>query len=660
MPPDPPSRTTGTPRLNFGFLRSSRPRDDLDPPRPNGTGSGEGRTPRRWIETAGYVGLGVLGVLLLLVAGTLVERVSHRGSVYSGVAVPHTDVAGKPSGEARAAIQATANRLATEPIRARAGSGAHAIALTVDPAVIGYSVDVDATLKAARRDGRSRNPLDQIGGFLLRRVRDDDVPLVSTWDAHKVGNVAAAWSQQASTGVANGNIHIEGTTVTAVAPSSGRGITEAAVRAAIVRALRDGDRGTITLPIGPVRPEVDRAAVGRAVLAARAILSAPTEVVVGTATLVISPEQLAPALVANPMRKGLVISVDGTKLRTSLGPAITPYEVAAKDADWAVAADNKVTVTPEVVGQGLDLDAVGRDIAAGSHHVTGALLPIPPARTTAWAEKQHITALVGSFTTNHACCQTRVQNIHHAADLVNGTVVEAGQTFSLNDKLGPRTAESGYLKAPVFAEGEGFFDDFGGGISQFTTTLFNAEFISGYKDVSHTPHSIYITRYPEGREATINYGSIDLKFQNDTASGLLIRTSYTNTSITVSIYGDMGGRTVKLTGPNEIDKKPPGTKCTDDPTLPTGTEKVTTPGYPEIHVENFRDITQPGVPDRHERYTWHYQNVDTAAQCGTGPPLAPGTPLPKGLIPSTAPPATTAPGATTAPPAPAATTAPAN
>ncbi len=598
-----------------------------------------------------YVVVGVLSFVLVLVVFTLAERFAERGSVYRGVTLPHTDVGGKSTDEARAAIQATATRLASAPINARAGTGAQAIALTVDPTVIGYSVDVDATLAAARKDGRSRNPLNQVGGFLLRKVRDDKLPLVTTWNERSVDDVASAWSQQASTGVVNGNIHVDGITVTAVAPTAGRGITGASVRTAIVHALQTGDRNTITLPIGPVHPEVGRAAVERAVLQVRAMLTAPTEVAVGAATMTITPEQLAPAIVTNPTRKRLAISVDPDKLRTSMGAAITPYEVAPKDADWAVAADNSATVTPEVVGQGLDLTTIGREIAGGSHRVTATLLPIPPARTTEWAEKQNITGLVGSFTTSHSCCQTRVQNIHHAADMVNGTVVEAGRTFSLNDKLGPRTGETGYLKAPVFAEGEGFFDDFGGGISQFTTTLFNAEFIAGYKDVAHSPHSIYITRYPEGREATINYGSIDLLFQNDTASGLLIRTSYTNTSITVSIYGNMGGRVTKLTGPNELDKKPPGTKCTDDPTLPAGYEKIIAPGYPEIHVVNYRDITEPGKPDRHETYRWHYQNVDNAAQCGTGAPLAPGTPVPKGLIPSTTTTTTAPPPATTVAPA---------
>ena len=125
-------------------------------------------------------------------------------------------------------------------------------------------------------------------------------------------------------------------------------------------------------------------------------------------------------------------------------------------------------------------------------------------------------------------------NIHVAADVLNNTVVEPGQTFSLNEKLGPRTAEKGYVKAPILVE-DGFGEDYGGGVSQLTTTLYNAVFFGGYEDVSHTPHTFYISRYPMGREATVNYPSIDLKFRDDTSHGVLIRTYYSDTSITVTL-----------------------------------------------------------------------------------------------------------------------------
>ena len=126
---------------------------------------------------------------------------------------------------------------------------------------------------------------------------------------------------------------------------------------------------------------------------------------------------------------------------------------------------------------------------------------------------------------------------------MNNSIVEPGRLFSLNEELGPRTPEKGYLRAPILVN-DGFGEDFGGGVSQLTTTLFNAVFFGGYRDVEHSPHHFYISRYPMGREATINYPSVDLKFRNDTTHGLLIRTSYSDTSITVTFYGDNDGRTV--------------------------------------------------------------------------------------------------------------------
>src|SRR5205085_9294040 len=175
--------------------------------------------------------------------------------------------------------------------------------------------------------------------------------------------------------------------------------------------------------------------------------------------------------------------------------------------------------------------------------VEAAVRKVHPAHDTAWARRLGITGEVSTFTTMHPAGQPRVTNIHLAANVLNNTVVEPGQTFSLNEKLGPRTPEKGYVKAPILVE-DGFGEDYGGGVSQLTTTLYNAVFFGGYADAEHSPHHFYISRYPMGREATINYPSVDLKFRNDTTHGLLIRTSYSDTSITVTFYGDNDGRTV--------------------------------------------------------------------------------------------------------------------
>jgi vancomycin resistance protein YoaR len=84
---------------------------------------------------------------------------------------------------------------------------------------------------------------------------------------------------------------------------------------------------------------------------------------------------------------------------------------------------------------------------------------------------------------------------------------------------------------------EGLFaEDFGGGVSQFATTLFNAAFLAGLEFPEYQSHSIYLTRYPYGREATLNYPHPDLKIRNSTPHGVLIWPTYSSSGITVTLY----------------------------------------------------------------------------------------------------------------------------
>jgi len=154
--------------------------------------------------------------------------------------------------------------------------------------------------------------------------------------------------------------------------------------------------------------------------------------------------------------------------------------------------------------------------------------------------------VIGEFTTYHKCCESRVTNIHLIADAVDGVVVEAGATWSLNDHVGQRTEAKGYVPAGAISGGE-LVAEVGGGTSQFATTLYNAIFFAGLEDVYHRPHSIYFSRYPLGREATLGWTLPDIVFVNDTDRPVTIDTSYTDTSITVQIIGANGGRAVYTT-----------------------------------------------------------------------------------------------------------------
>lgn len=105
----------------------------------------------------------------------------------------------------------------------------------------------------------------------------------------------------------------------------------------------------------------------------------------------------------------------------------------------------------------------------------------------------------------------------------------------MNDFVGERTREKGFVSAGTIQQGH-FKDDVGGGISQFATTLFNAAFFAGLEFDDYQSHTIYISRYPYGREATLNYPDVDLAFINNTPYGVLMWAEYTGTSITLQMY----------------------------------------------------------------------------------------------------------------------------
>jgi vancomycin resistance protein YoaR len=166
-----------------------------------------------------------------------------------------------------------------------------------------------------------------------------------------------------------------------------------------------------------------------------------------------------------------------------------------------------------------------------------------PSRSTARAEQLGIKQLVGTFTTRHPCCQRRVENIHRIATLLDGLVVEPSQTVSVNAIVGPRTQKNGFVLAPGIEDGE-MVDSVGGGVSQFATTFFNALFHAGYDIIERQPHTYWFPRYPMAHEATLSWPKPDIVFKNDSNAGLLIKTSFSKTTITVKLYGDTGGRRV--------------------------------------------------------------------------------------------------------------------
>jgi vancomycin resistance protein YoaR len=320
-----------------------------------------------------------------------------------------------------------------------------------------------------------------------------------------------------------------------------------AVEATRLTALISALPARVTVPIGPVDPAVSDAQAEAARARAEAMVATPARVRGAGREATISRERLLAALRFTPAADGIEVTLAPDALADAVRPSFEGILRPARPAGFAVEGP-RVRVIPSRDGRRLDAAALARRLErrVGDGVVAVPIVAEAPARTTRQAKALGIRERVSTFTTPHACCQPRVTNIRRAAQILDGTIIPAGATFSLNEALGERTRARGFVPAPQINAGE-LEDAVGGGVSQMGTTTFNAAFFAGLRLVVHTPHEFWITRYPPGREATISWGGPEMIVENDWPAAILMRVTDTGTALTVSMYSSTLGRRVTTT-----------------------------------------------------------------------------------------------------------------
>jgi vancomycin resistance protein YoaR len=350
---------------------------------------------------------------------------------------------------------------------------------------------------------------------------------------------------------------------------------------------------------------------GGAALALREAPSAQTQaellshvhrLVADDTALDVRPAQLRPLLHLDADK----LTIDSAGLERLLASRFA--DRPARDAALQVVG-NRVVVVPGAAARTLDARATAsallREPESTIHRVRFRWTA--PDVTTAELESLRIRGLVSEFTTSYPAGEPRVVNIKRAAELLDGTILRAGATFSMNQSLGERTPAEGFVPAPTIYGGR-LVDSVGGGISQVATTLYNAAFFAGLDLVAHTPHSLYIDRYPMGREATISWGGPELIFRNDWNAAVLMKFEATDTSITVRFYSSELGRRVETTTGTPYRWAAPVTREVADSTLAPGARVVVQePGASGFTVDYTRKVFAHDRLLRDERFTTRYQ-----------------------------------------------------
>jgi len=471
-------------------------------------------------------------VLAALVLGLVFAGTSSR--LAQGIRVGGVPVGGLTRAQAIARLHARTARLQNVPVSFVAGGDR----FSIRPEELGVEPDWAAAVDAALQRG---DGVALVRGYrrLGLRFRPVDVqPRVQAYDAavaYEIDQLAAKIDRR----------HVEarlvrhGLAIRVLPGETGRLLDRVAATRVVVDALAGFSRRPVELPVRVDAPTVTVSDLAPTRVLARRVVCAPVQLRRGSAGVELSPAQLARMLVLPQDGVGRLL-LGGHVANAYFARLDRKLAKPARNATFAVAGAH-VTIVPSRTGVAVDVPRTAASVLAAAERRTNRIahlaeIVVQPSRTTAQARAMGITGIVGSYQTFFGGIPNRIHNVELVAHLVDDKLIAPGATFSFNRATGARTADKGFVAAPVIINGE-LQTALGGGVCQVSTTVFNAAYEAGLPITARTNHALYISHYPLGRDATVNYPDTDLRFVNDTPHWLLLRTFVTSSSLAVNLYG---------------------------------------------------------------------------------------------------------------------------
>ncbi|WP_353952949.1 VanW family protein [Knoellia sp. S7-12] len=536
----------------------------------------------------------IVGALVLLVGAYVGVAAYTSGRMPSDTKVGGVQVGGMAPAAARTAVEAAVKERGDTPVTLTAGGKS----ATIVPAEAGLAIDLDASI--GDLTGFSLNPAKVIGHL----TGGDSRGLKTRVDETKLKASVTQASKALTVAPKEGAISVTGGKVAVVAPVKGQSVV---LDRTVDLIATSWPRSTpIVAPVTASTPKVSAEELQRVKTEfADKAMSGPIAVKAGDKTFEISAATLAPAISFPADAQGKITpKFDDKVIIAAVTEAADRAKATAKAKDATVTfVNNQPTVVPSRTGVALDPTKIeGPVTAALTSPERAAIIPVTVSQPEFTTERARATlpkGMISTFTTYfNPNGGGRVTNIRLAAKTLNGTYVPPGGTFSLNGVLGQRTPAKGYAIGGTINNGR-LSQNYGGGISQVSTTTFNAAFFAGMKFVEYMPHGFYISRYPEGREATVSWPDLDMSWVNTTDGGVYIRASAVGGEVTVSFYGVKKWDITANKGPRR--NLIPFKKLTDP--SPKCITQTPTPGFDVTVTRTFK---QAGKTVKTETFNTHY------------------------------------------------------
>jgi vancomycin resistance protein YoaR len=284
------------------------------------------------------------------------------------------------------------------------------------------------------------------------------------------------------------------------------------------------------------------------------------------------------------------LTMDISQIRDDITAIAESLTVEPVDADIQFFPDkeNKFSLTPEKKGQMVDAEALyqsAEQILNSGEPGTIAIEPVPTEPKMLMADLEKATKKIVSFSTDLLkSTENRAYNVELSLKKINGLRLNPGEIFSFNETVGPRTKSAGFRTAPVIMPDKSMKDDWGGGVCQASSTVFNSAALAGMEIVERYHHSFPVAYVPAGTDATVTYGGADFRFKNNKKTPIFFHTYRIGKLVYVDIYGEPipdGGSYKLVTELTETIKAPEPQRILD-----TAGKYVTTAGGQKEHVKS--------------------------------------------------------------------------
>jgi vancomycin resistance protein YoaR len=543
-----------------------------------------------------------LAGLLVLVAGTMVvDAVAFSGKIHTGLTVAGCDV----SGLDRQAALAT---LAEHVVAAEDRSVSvlyEDMTWEVTPASLGLELDLEAAVSLALGATRNGNVFTDQAERLALYFRDRDIPLTGTVDQALLRALVAEVTDAIDRPAVDAGVLIQGAVVKAVPSQDGLTVDQTALREQVVRSLCLLETTRLAVPVLIDEPAIRADDCADAVALTQTMVSAPLTLASLDDSWTFTPAQVAHfiafrAEVVDGVST-LVPFISADKMGATLRSISAQMSQTPIDASFQ-GDDTKAWVVPAVPGRKMKQEETVAAVSAAVLKQTDRTAEIvveltEPEFTTQEAEAMGIKDLLSVRTTEFVGTKNRQHNVRITTEFIDQggkCLVAPGEEFSFAETVGPRTTERGYKLAPGIQPLGDLDSELGGGICQVATTLFNSAFFAGLEVTERRNHTIYISHYPQGRDAAVTTDEVDLKFVNDTDHHIWIRGESDGIRTTFWIYGTSDGRKVTFRNSGIYDQGPaPNVWTSVDPSLPPGKSVVISPGQPYMKVKVTRWTTWP-------------------------------------------------------------------